>query len=280
MYHIYTLKALHLKQQRGVTLIELLISIALGLMTIAVAISALMVSRGISGTVSDASNLQQQAAYAFRVIGQQVRQAGSAELSLGIGVDDPDNIVVDDKVAFISSGFQSVNSVVSGIDNPTPAQYMVTVGFRNYNEANTSGPPASLLRDCLGQATNPDSNLLITSSFTMVDDSLRCLGSGNPIPQPIIKNVVDFQVNYLLQQPNVSAPTMLRTNAAGVAGNWDNVYAIEVCLELVGDEPIGIENTATYMKCDGTTASYDNRLRMVFRNTYQIRSQGLLTNNT
>ena len=63
--------------QRGVTLIELMVGITIGLLTVAVAMGALMVSRGISGTVSDASTIQQQAAYAMRVIGLQLRQAGS-----------------------------------------------------------------------------------------------------------------------------------------------------------------------------------------------------------
>ncbi len=50
------------RYQQGVTLIELMVGIALGLMVIAVAMVALMTSRSISGTVSDASAMQQQAA--------------------------------------------------------------------------------------------------------------------------------------------------------------------------------------------------------------------------
>lgn len=68
--------------QAGATLLELLVGITIGLLTVAVGIGALMISRGVSGTVSDASNMQQQAAYAFRVIGSQVRQAGTIQLSL------------------------------------------------------------------------------------------------------------------------------------------------------------------------------------------------------
>lgn len=59
--------------QRGMTLIELMVGLAIGLLTISVALGALMVSRGVSGTVTDASQLQQQASYAFRVMGQQIR---------------------------------------------------------------------------------------------------------------------------------------------------------------------------------------------------------------
>lgn len=71
--------------QKGATLIELMVGIAIGLLVVAVAMGALMVSRGVSGTVSDASAIQQQAAYAMRVIGQQTRQAGSLRLNLNPG---------------------------------------------------------------------------------------------------------------------------------------------------------------------------------------------------
>ncbi len=86
--------------QRGVTLIELLVGIVIGLLTVAVAMGALMVSRGVTGTVSDSSMLQQQAAYAFRVIGQQIRQAGSLRLNLASQKSEGADIDMSDPVAF------------------------------------------------------------------------------------------------------------------------------------------------------------------------------------
>ena len=53
-----------------------MVGIAIGLLVVAVAMGALMVSRGISGTVSDASAIQQQGAYAMRTLGMQLRQGG------------------------------------------------------------------------------------------------------------------------------------------------------------------------------------------------------------
>ena len=70
------------RTQRGVTLIELMVGLVVGLLVVAAAMGTMMVSRGISGTVSDASNIQQQAAYAMRTIGLQLRQAGSLRLDL------------------------------------------------------------------------------------------------------------------------------------------------------------------------------------------------------
>ena len=77
--------------QGGFTLIELMVGITIGLLTIAVAMGALMVSRSVSGTVSDTSGVQQQAAYAMRVIGMQLRQAGSIRLNM-----NPNSFVAQD----------------------------------------------------------------------------------------------------------------------------------------------------------------------------------------
>ena len=43
--------------------------------------ATLIVSRGVSGSVSDASGIQQQGAYILRTIGQQLRQNGSLYLN-------------------------------------------------------------------------------------------------------------------------------------------------------------------------------------------------------
>ena len=59
-----------------------MIGLTIGLIVIGVAMGALLISRGVSGTVSDASGIQQQASYAMRVIGTQLRQAGSLRLNL------------------------------------------------------------------------------------------------------------------------------------------------------------------------------------------------------
>ena len=69
-------------RQRGLSLVELLVGLFLGLLIIGVAMGALMASRAVSATVSDAGQLQQQASHLFRVMGRQIRQAGSLRLLL------------------------------------------------------------------------------------------------------------------------------------------------------------------------------------------------------
>lgn len=271
-----------LSKQAGVTLIELMVGITIGLLTIAVATGALMVSRGVSGTVSDASQIQQQASYAFRVIGQQLRQAASIQLHLAVQKAPGTPIEASDVVAFTPD---SSIKPIDGKDSPTTGEYKLKVEYQNYAEPSfTSASDVSLFRDCLG---NQPSSTKIVSQFVLENDELRCAGADNT-RQSILRNVAEFQVRYLVQTGGATGlPTIQYVDAAGVGADWTRVFGVEVCLVLFGDEPISLPDGATYNGCDpaagpinmsntGTlAANRKNRLHMPFRNVYQLRSQGL-----
>jgi len=277
-------------RQRGVTLVELLVGITIGLLTIAVALGALVSSRGVSGTVSDASQLQQQAAYAFRVMSKQLRQAGSLRLNLapqkpdaGATIDAAEPVAFETKATGgDSSTFDPAVNTISGLDSPSGSQYKLTVGYRNYTEVVTSGTE-SMLRDCLGGQTG---NAVIESRFVLntTTNELQCAGSG--AAQPITQNVANFQVRYMVQAdpaPFGNPQIRYRTATEVGAGNWASVFGVEVCLVLYGTESIDMPAGSTYRDCDGTTnvdmttlaAPRARRMHMTFRNVYMLRSQGL-----
>lgn len=277
--------------QRGATLIELMVGITIGLLTITVAMGALTLSRGVSGTVSDASLLQQQASYAFRVMGQQLRQAGSMRLNLAVAKNAGDPIDPADLVAFAPDpairsavyGVAPTTPPIAGNDSPTTGQYKMSVAFQNYVENTVSTPAgASLLRDCLG---SQPSATIIRSQFVLENGELRCAGTDNTA-QTILRNVADFQVNYLVQSNAASGnPTIKTVNAATASTDWTTVFGTEVCLVLYGDELINTPDGSTYNDCNGTavnmsstgalSAARKNRMHMTFRNVFQLRSQGI-----
>lgn len=290
--------------QRGVTLLELLVGITIGLLTIAVAMGALMVSRGVTGSVSDVSDLQQQASYAFRVIGTQLRQSGSIKLKMSATKLETDltPALVAEPVAFETDFTDGTNTftlatdTLSGLDSPGASEYKLTTGYRNYTETvylakDPAKPldPESVLRNCLGGSGTPT---LIQSQFVLnvATNELRCNGpttSGNDI-QPIVRNVANFQVRYLMQtaagtgNPNLRYVNAATVGAPGTPG-WAQVFAVEVCLVLFGNEKLNLPAGSTYTDCDGATAvdlttlaePRNRRTHMVFRNVYQLRSQGL-----
>ena len=258
----------YLKFQAGLTLIELMIGLAVGLLVVAVATVSLLGSRSVTGAVSDISGIQQQAAYVMRTFGTQLRQAGSLYLDLGLDADGDGEITS-------ATAFQLRGSTDTAIAENNGS---VTIRFTGYEEP-TFANAGPISRNCLGAPGSipAGTTTSIESIFTLNGTDLRCND------QPIAQNVAAFQVRYLLQGTDQDDPTMLYTNSAGVA-DWNRVQGVEVCLVLFGTERIDLPEGASYTGCDGSTAvnittlaaPRTNRMHYVFRNVFQLRSQGLI----
>ena len=276
--------------QSGVTLIELMVGIAIGLMVVAVAMGALMVSRSVSGTVSDASDIQQQAAYAMRVIGAQVRQAGSLRINLDYQPNTAEphlaKVAIETNAAAsggVGKDFDPSRDTIRG------AAASMTVGYRRYVETVTnpvkpSTPEETLARNCVGSPGDAnDQRLESAFVYNATNATLSC-GDGTAA-QPIIQNVANFEVRYMLQDNSTSGDSKIkRVLAADVpATDWSKVQGIEVCLVLYGNEAIDMPSPSYYTDCDdktkdmtALTGARARRMHLVFRNVFQLRSQALM----
>ncbi len=260
-------------KERGATLIELLVGLTIGLLTISVGLGAIMMSRGVTTTVSDTTTLQQQASYAFRVIGQQLRQAGGRPLNAA--ADPRDAATFVQPTAISLAGLPPI----AGLDAPTASQFAISLRSVNASESIYPAPPSStpitgyLTRDCLGRNSGIASAPIILNQFRKNGTDLECSNSIGDV-QPIISNLVDIQIRYLQQRLNIadSQPQFRYASAANLSStDWPEVYGIEVCLELEGEQLIDTVG-ASYTKCDGTIAVRGNKLRMVFKNVFHIRN--------
>lgn len=272
--------------QRGMTLVELLVGLTLGLLVVGIAIGVLLASRSVSGTISDASQLQQQASHIFRVMGRQIRQAGTLRLLLASQKDAKAKIDIWDPVAFEANpqNFNPSSDTVRGLDSPSGNEFKLAVGYSNYTKPLHDGSTSSLQRDCLGQS----GGTLLQSRFVLNTDShtLQCAGASGSGLQPFAENVANFQVRYLLQEPHGAAQVQY-VNAAAVGDNWSRVHGVEVCLVLFGTEAIDMPDGSTYTDCAGAAGKADSinlttlpeprtrRMHMVFRSVYQLRGQGV-----
>ena len=284
-------------RQSGVTLIELMVGLAIGLLVVAVAMGALMVSRGISGTVSDASGIQQQGAYILRVLSQQLRQTGSLYLNPdpagGTSTDVLSPVAFEIKADAVGSG----NSFVQE-ESLTGAGTTVTTAFRRYqdnvfvadNATSSTIGTDFLARNCVGAPGNSSTDQRVESIFTFdsTKNELQCGGNGTAA-QPIAQNVAQFQVTYMMQTTDAAGNTTVQyvkgsdMPAAATDPKWRRVQGVQVCLVLYGSEPVDMPAGSSYTDCAGTsvnmttlTGERKNRMHLLFRNTYQLRSQGLL----
>ncbi|MDO4796058.1 MAG: prepilin-type N-terminal cleavage/methylation domain-containing protein [Brachymonas sp.] len=269
-----------MRKESGMTLVELMVGLVIGLLVVGAAVAGLMASRSASGTVGDATQLQQQASYAFRILGQQIRQAGSLELNLDVervaGSSTP--LSAGSKVGF-KVDYTQWDQIIEGKDSPGDAEFALTVGYKNYFEDQfDTSSKATLFRDCLGEGGGNDKGVYpshIINRFTVRDGALICNGATGST-QAIIRNVNDFRVQYYVQSDAAAgAPKLKKVNAAGVE-KWADVVALEVCLDLVGDVPVDLPADSTYRNCSNESVSYGGRIHQVFRNVFQLRSQGVL----
>ena len=281
-------------------LIELMVGLTIGLMVVAAAMGALMVSRGISGTVSDASGIQQQGSYILRVIGQQLRQTNSLYLNPdpigGTSTDVLSPVAFEIKADAVGTGnsFTQEDALVGGANT-------VTIGFRRYQdnvfmvagtEAAGSAPATPgadyLARNCVGAPGNGSTDQRVESNFTFANDTIRCQGNSVVTPQPIAENVAQFLVTYLVQVPDAAGTKVQYTKGSDMPTSatdptWRSVQGVQVCLVLYGNEPIDVPTGSSYIDCEGNSVNLTtlagtrkNRMHLLFRNTFQLRSQGLI----
>ncbi len=254
------------RRQRGASLVELMVGLTIGLLVVLAAMGTIVLTRSSSTTVADSSVMITQGNNAMRLIGQTLRQSGAIEL-VPLDATQP----LGSRQYVFSNDFTGVGGtgfVMQGTEGGTSGTDTLTVSYQNRTDDTT--------RDCLGNTTPAGLNR-VENLFSVNGTELRCLGSGNATPQPVVDNLEDFQVLYWVQTGTGAAATQIRRAADQVvaAGGWNNVVAVDVCLQLRGEvsnHPIIAGSTFT--NCQEAATAHDGRMHQVFRSTFDLRNRG------
>ena len=243
------------RRHHGASLVELLVGLTVGLMVIAGALVTLDTARSTSTSISDLSQLQQQGSYALRVLGTQIRQAGSVE-----PVQNAHNNLFSFNDARGAATASSKIAAVSGTEGGSARTDTVSV---SHQQAST----ASQGRDCLGELV---SGLRAEGTFFVDNNELRCKTTRKN--QALISNVADFQVWYRVRTAP-DATQRMTADQVKAAALWSSVKSIEICLHLTGNQG-GHPGSAKVTGCLGESTPRSGRLHLVFHNVFDLRSQG------
>lgn len=261
----------HHLRQAGFTLVEILVALIIGMLVVLVAMASMLGTRSTAATGDDVNVLHQSSALAFRLLGQQIRQAGYFPIDATGPLyyfDVNAGTKLDSEPAFFAIKGQEA---AAGSVNDT-----LKVGF---------APNPDFFHDCLGQVAkdkdsggaaykpaspaDPANVRLITSEFYVVNGALRCKGSGHTTPQPIIDGVERFDVMYGIG--DAGTERVVRYVTATNVTSFDQVRTVRVCLQLAGtsrSNPGG-----SYVDCDGSSrTSSDGRLRRVYTAVFALRN--------
>ncbi len=261
----------HHLRQAGFTLVEVLVALIIGMLVVLAAMASMLGTRSTAATGDDVNVLHQSSALAFRLLGQQIRQAGYFPIDATGPLyyfDVNAGTKLDSEPAFFAIKGQEA---AAGSVNDT-----LKVGF---------APNPDFFHDCLGQVAkdkdsggaaykpaspaDPANVRLITSEFYVVSGTLRCMGSGNTTPKPIIDGVERFDVMYGIG--DAGTERVVRYVTATNVTSFDQVRTVRVCLQLAGtsrSNPGG-----SYVDCDGSSrTSSDGRLRRVYTAVFALRN--------
>lgn len=248
-----------LDRQRGISLIELMVGIAIGMLIVVAAIGTMLYTRASSTTIGDSARLHQDAATAFRIIGETVRQTGARRL-----VEAGGNVEFNPNFVGLSTTAVITISGTNGATTPTIAADTLRIAYDSDSVIDVT--------DCLGSVAGSGTNN-ITNTFDVNAGNLRCNGNAasGSTTQPLVQNVEDFQVWYGIRDDTEA----LRYVTATAVGNWSTVRVetLMVCLRLSGETQSN--PTAATVGCNGEAVAADGRIRRIFTRVFNLRNAGI-----
>lgn len=200
--------------QRGVTLIELLIAMVIGLFVIAGVGQIFLSSRASYNLQERMGNLQENGRYGLFFLQRSIRRAGYRPPPIaGTPIMGPSVFTPDPSSLTCGSGS------VATCNGAGTASDQITVNYQGSV-------------DCLGNPTAPSSS--VTDTFFISTDTttglnrLMCRGSGNPAAQPLVDGIENMQVQYGIDTTNDGyADSYVVANSVT---DWDKVVSVRVAL--------------------------------------------------
>lgn len=257
------------RKQSGVSLIELMIAVAIGLILITVIGNVYLAGRQSFRDQDESARLQETGRFVLDTISRVALEAGRTDVA-------PDN-TLQKFVLFPAVVAAGVNGLaINGANGAAAAPDSLIVRF-------VSASAGEL--DCLGASTlgTAAAPILVTQTLTFdaVDRELECSVNGGAA-QPLANNVEDFQVTYgvdsdgvaggwnadqYLNTANVTLPT------TAIPQPLPYTVAVRVCV-LVTTADNMAPAAQQYIDCNGAPAiAGDRRIRRAFSKVIGLRNR-------
>ena len=245
-----------LRHDQGLTLIELMVSLVIGLILMIAVVSTYLGASG-AGRASEAQGrMNEDAQAALTILAQQLRMAGNNPKRANYTTAAPRNPVYgagtyivrgcDGKFSDITTA-ATIPALTCAAGGGTSADSIaVSYEADSFNTVATSGGAAT---DCLGQSlpvvtpapqpqvwdgavvgppatvityTVADNRFYIATPAAITSPSLYCKGSGNATPQPLVENVEDLQLTYGIAKSTAATLEVAGyLSAAGIVADPD-----------------------------------------------------------
>lgn len=233
-------------QQAGLSLVELMVALVIGLLLLSGVIQIFLGSKQGYNTQENISRVQETGRFATLFLTRSVRQAGYMS----------DHTRRPAQIYTANTAVTGTNAA-AGNDPATPDS--ITVSYQGTADNNTL--------DCRGAAVpGPPAAAIVANAFTVdvATQTLRCQrfnANGTAIdvaPQPLVSGVQDMQILYGVDTTPANdqrtANRYVTANQIPAVANWTDVRSVRITL-LVSDDDGQLEP-----KTFTTTITIRNRL--------------------
>lgn len=287
-----------LSRQRGVSIIEIMVSLVIGLFVVG-AVLLNYLGSGVSGKQATyAAQMTEDAQIAFAQISRDVQMAGYADvtniLSNGGTTATFVRPAITHPLRGCETGFVDANATWMGATcaaTGTSHVFEVTYQTTTVTNVQTSGN----FTDCLGASVAASLNNGMGPGVYFTNNRYYVANSASGRPElycaspasagsPIAENVQSMKIWYGVA-PNWNAvdkssrqPTRYVTAAnmpASPANDWGKVVSVRICLLMRTAEPVLTgEDPKGYLNCDGSAIdSTDGRMYRAFFTTVAVRNK-------
>lgn len=264
---------------RGFSLVELMVSMAIGLVVLAALYSGYQAAHLSSRSGRAVAQITEDASAAMSVLRTYVsaaaysRPVGANAAALSRAAD-PANWVrgCDGK------GFKDLSKPIADLECETDGPDALAVAFEAnaFNSITRTVAGVDTPLNCVGDSivltagANP--YYLSYSRFYINDHALFC--RGGDAGQALVENIEDMQVTYGVQ---TDATHHLYKNAQEVTddGQWPNVVSVRVCLVVRSADEV-LDEIVDYQGCDpfaDPVTPDDRRLYRAFTSTFVIQNR-------
>ncbi|MDN6320155.1 MAG: PilW family protein [Marinobacter sp.] len=255
--------------QKGLSLVELMIAMALGLILILGVTQIFLGSKQTYTVVNAQSQTQENARVVRHFLGRGLRHAGYWDDSAVPRLFPEIGAFAENQIVLAANNDSADAAVLDGTDT-------ITVRF--------NGTLDRQLRGCTG--TVPTENQIVVDRYyvapaaatdlvprLMCESQLQTMTGAavSTSTQPLIVGIENLQIEFGL----AGSGGIIRYVTADAVTNWSTVRSVRYALLATSNQNMaGEENTRTYDLIGGetATASGDSRLRQVQRDTVFLRN--------
>jgi len=248
------------KRQLGLSLVELMIAMLIGLILLGAMSHILIGSRQASKTDTDVSRMQENGRYAMDTIGRAIRQAGyrlNVLEPLGKSTANPLGILVVDG----TNGTNAPDTITLQHD---PAWTSDATNKIKGKETNCIGGTVD------SNNTSSTNTNLVVYIFKISAGKLRCAVTAGAAGEVVADNIEDMQIEYGIGSAGVITAHKTANNLS--AAEKAQIAAVRVSLLIRSPTPNLATGTQT-LRYNGADVTWtDGYLRQVYTLTFTVRN--------